>query len=341
MDTKQRIEWIDISKGIGMLLVIAGHTIALNYSYPLYSFHMPLFFLLSGLFIKTNVGWKEYLYKCAHQLLWPWFGILLVSAIVCMLIPEWRDGVTLKAIIKDLYSTNTNVFQNSSLWFLICLFVVEIFFFFLDKTKLLFGKYQGVFYTLFIMFSICLLWQNKALTMINMYVPLWGGRLPFKLDTALLCLVFFAIGNWFKEDIKMWIPKVKWYAVVFIIFIWMLLAWWDAGINYNALTFGRAKWLFYPIAFWGIIGTLGLSEIISKSPAKWLKNMLRFYGRNSLIIFGFQSLFIRLYLLMMNHVLGLNMFLYVNNPIEHQIGSFVIVAFVSSPLLAWCYEKMK
>lgn len=52
MDINKRIEWIDISKGLGMLLVIAGHTIALKYSSILYTFHMPLFFFLSGLVAK-------------------------------------------------------------------------------------------------------------------------------------------------------------------------------------------------------------------------------------------------------------------------------------------------
>lgn len=340
MATNQRIEWIDIAKGIGMIFVIAGHTIALDYSYPLYSFHMPLFFLLSGMFIKTNVGWQDYYGKCVRQLLWPWFWMLLVSALVCLFIPDWRGEIALKAIVKDLYSTNTNVFQNSSLWFLICLFVTEMLFFYLDKVKCLFGKYKVAFYALFILLSFCFLWQNKALAIVNQHVPLIGGRLPFKLDTALLCLVFLSIGNWFKNEIKAFVSQIKWYVVLAVIIVWALLAWWDKGINYNALLFGRFKLLFYPIAFLGISGTIGLSEVISKLKVMWLKNLLSFYGRNSLIIFGFQSLFIRLYLLIMNHVLGLNMSLYANNPVEHQIGSFVVVAFIVSPLLAFGYEKM-
>ena len=44
-----RLEWIDKAKGIGIILVILGHTICPpNIKFWLYSFHMPLFFFLSG-----------------------------------------------------------------------------------------------------------------------------------------------------------------------------------------------------------------------------------------------------------------------------------------------------
>lgn len=50
MDKIKRIDWIDVAKGVGIFLMVMGHT-----SMPdavnrwIYSFHMPLFFLLSGL----------------------------------------------------------------------------------------------------------------------------------------------------------------------------------------------------------------------------------------------------------------------------------------------------
>lgn len=57
----QRIEFIDVTRGMAMLLVIFGHcfiseTVLLN-RYIL-SFHMALFFLVSGVFIKS-IACKE------------------------------------------------------------------------------------------------------------------------------------------------------------------------------------------------------------------------------------------------------------------------------------------
>lgn len=79
----QRINWIDSAKGIGILLVVLGHSTG-NIEDPLnkaiLSFHMPLFFFLSGLCSKQkeeNKG-KQALRK-AYSLLLPniTLGILL------------------------------------------------------------------------------------------------------------------------------------------------------------------------------------------------------------------------------------------------------------------------
>lgn len=50
----KRIEWIDCAKGIAMFLVILGHTVSSDWSSiekliraVIFSFHMPLFFILS------------------------------------------------------------------------------------------------------------------------------------------------------------------------------------------------------------------------------------------------------------------------------------------------------
>ncbi len=45
--SEKRIEWIDVLKGIGIILVILGHTHVLFRTY-IFSFHMPLFFFISG-----------------------------------------------------------------------------------------------------------------------------------------------------------------------------------------------------------------------------------------------------------------------------------------------------
>lgn len=49
-----RLSWLDIMKGIGIILVvghISSNKIIFNW---LYSFHMPLFFFAAGWYIKRN-----------------------------------------------------------------------------------------------------------------------------------------------------------------------------------------------------------------------------------------------------------------------------------------------
>ena len=56
---KGRLHWLDYSKIIGMYLVVLGHVIKDNtllLKGIIYSFHMPLFFFLSGFLHKLRIG---------------------------------------------------------------------------------------------------------------------------------------------------------------------------------------------------------------------------------------------------------------------------------------------
>jgi fucose 4-O-acetylase-like acetyltransferase len=67
---ERRSAWVDIAKGLGIVLVVYGHsfrglqTAGLEHSnlalkfidYAIYSFHMPLFFFLSGMFARPSVA---------------------------------------------------------------------------------------------------------------------------------------------------------------------------------------------------------------------------------------------------------------------------------------------
>lgn len=70
-----RILWIDVARGIAILLVVLGHCIG-NLNDPgnrfILAFHMPLFFFLSGMCISENViPAKNYLVKKVKNLLVP------------------------------------------------------------------------------------------------------------------------------------------------------------------------------------------------------------------------------------------------------------------------------
>ena len=69
MIEKKHYESIDIAKGIGILLVVFGHlTVGKQNVYSfIYSFHMPLFFLLSGLFSSNKDSLKNILISCSED----------------------------------------------------------------------------------------------------------------------------------------------------------------------------------------------------------------------------------------------------------------------------------
>lgn len=67
----QRIDWIDQVKGFGIILVVYGHNFPSIEDY-IYSFHMPLFFLLAGIFHPKKSNFQV-IKKRVQQILIPYF----------------------------------------------------------------------------------------------------------------------------------------------------------------------------------------------------------------------------------------------------------------------------
>jgi fucose 4-O-acetylase-like acetyltransferase len=59
INNKQSIQWVDALKTLGILAVILGH-IASPMGQFIFSWHMPLFFVISGFFIKFNLPFNEF-----------------------------------------------------------------------------------------------------------------------------------------------------------------------------------------------------------------------------------------------------------------------------------------
>lgn len=78
---KRRIQWIDSARGIAMLCVIFGHmNIGSVWNKIIFSFHMPIFFLISGYFLKKEEN-RTFVKKKAKHLLIPYVftSICLIS----------------------------------------------------------------------------------------------------------------------------------------------------------------------------------------------------------------------------------------------------------------------
>lgn len=88
-----RITYIDIAKGIGILLVIAGHLFRYDsyISTVIFSFHMPLFFFLSGMVEHyQDVKFSQYLKKAFNSCLVSWILFALLGLFITLLVPAWR-----------------------------------------------------------------------------------------------------------------------------------------------------------------------------------------------------------------------------------------------------------
>ena len=75
MNEKKRVLWIDVARGIAILLAVFGHCIGKLFNPGnrfILAFHMPLFFFLSGMCISESIiSAKNYLVKKVKTLLVP------------------------------------------------------------------------------------------------------------------------------------------------------------------------------------------------------------------------------------------------------------------------------
>jgi fucose 4-O-acetylase-like acetyltransferase len=86
----QRIEWIDCARGLGIILVVMGHTMTMigiiPIHYIIFSFHMPLFVFLTTMLMKEH-PWKAVAASKARSLLVPYLTYL---ALVGLPILVWE-----------------------------------------------------------------------------------------------------------------------------------------------------------------------------------------------------------------------------------------------------------
>lgn len=102
-----RIQWPDLLKAFAIILVVIGHVVSTydprEYSAPIarwiYSFHMPLFMMLSGMFFKYTLNkpfWKMFKTKCRTILLplLSWSIVLLIFQLIASTpVSEWTENV--------------------------------------------------------------------------------------------------------------------------------------------------------------------------------------------------------------------------------------------------------
>ncbi len=196
----KRIEYLDIAKGIGILLVVLGHN-DLKTNFPffyhfIYSFHVPLFFFLSGYFINTSISFLEYSTKRFHAVLKPYLFTILLIYFASVSFGNMGFQNALLRIAKALYGSFFYI-DWGQLWFLPNLFVVSLYAF-------LFIRMTGKLKNRWITWGLLLATLAISLVFLHTFYPfslsifgkdyqLYG--LPFSLDILLLNGFFFLLGN--------------------------------------------------------------------------------------------------------------------------------------------------
>lgn len=98
-----RIGFIDVAKGIGIICVMLGHLGSEIIDKVVFTFHMPLFLLISGYFLNDNVPILEFIKKKAKRLLIPYY---VTGGSICILL-------MLADIVRGLWGEISSDFCNT------------------------------------------------------------------------------------------------------------------------------------------------------------------------------------------------------------------------------------
>lgn len=274
MPEKKRIEYIDTAKAIAILLVIIGHSYWIK-DLPrlqslIYSFHMPLFFLISGFFVK-DMKISQSISKYAKAYLWPYLVVALFILLIGIFKSLWQGDPwysliplnTVKILWGSAFEVRGVLFGNiphiGPSWFLLALFFACVMFVCISKLKTTLEQAAAV--TLLACFSIC------SVEVI---------QLPLSLQGAMVALLYIYIGAITKRnDLIEKIFGLPGYIKLAALALWLLYSLNNEGLSVGTANIGHSI-VGFTVSLIGSFFVLWLCKV-SKLTTRWI-------GRNTLAI---------------------------------------------------------
>lgn len=202
---KKRLNYIDIARAFAMILIVLGHTVVYSKClvglYKLiYSFHVALFFIISGFTfkIRDNESFLCFFKKKFLRIMIPYFIWALLFLIPYILFGRTFGGklstppkFNLIIMLTNILYGNGNMYalkQNTSLWFLPALFSTEIIYYFIVKFV---EKYQRKKFIIILPLLIISFLSENYMNDIIIF--------PWGITTVLNIGIFFYIGYLLNE----------------------------------------------------------------------------------------------------------------------------------------------
>lgn len=266
---------IDAAKGVAIALVVLGHAKGIpgQFTVLVYSFHVPLFFLLSGwLSHRRNAQTAaQALSTLGRTLLLPYvffffvaYGYWLLTRQIGEKALRWGQVPWWEPLGGLLTGIGPQLYVHPALWFLPALFTTALTYFFLAR------KLQPSI--------IAVLALLAAMSWIALF-PGLGLRLPFALDVLPVALFFYACGALAGRALPLPGSILAGSALAAMLLVpWLWLAWSNGRVDINQLRFGASAWKFVLASLSGTSIVLAISPLAARSAA------LRWMGRNTLLI---------------------------------------------------------
>lgn len=287
MENKKRIKYIDLAKGLGILMVTWGHITKLGNPVDTWgaSFKIPIFFITAGYLVcfansYNNLTLKKYTGKLFKSLGIPYLTFSLASIGFRFISMVMKHAIDMSAIKSYIYATIT-LRGAFALWFLPVLMIAEVIFFCVMKYL---PKWMR---SLMLILPLILSWQY--IKMIDQWKVVMDPLMYERITFITLTLVRAMVAIWFLYigylGCKLWKRIHNSYirlslGILFtgINFITSQI---NTGVDFNNMALGIQPFMFFSNAILGSFGALLLFE--------FLENHLRFtvlnyIGKNSLVL---------------------------------------------------------
>lgn len=215
-----RIVSLDAAKGLGILLVVLGHNdLALVSPFLqrfIYSFHVPLFFCLSGYFLEVDRPFRAFLVRRFRSALQPYLVALLLVYLVALSFSGMSFSTALGRFAKAMYATGPYI-DWAPLWFLPSLFVTGLLAYLLRRYLLdRVGSRPARWALLLGLAALGTLpvgaFYPFSLTVLGRTYTLFG--LPYSLDLVLLTGFFYLLGGEIRRALPEGILDRPWFPLV-------------------------------------------------------------------------------------------------------------------------------
>ena len=302
MSITNRSKYIDVMKGLLIILVVIGHLPFFDYNSRtltlIYSFHMPAFLIIGGMLshINENTELFTILYKRIKGTLIPYFLFYFISFFLVPIDNNEKLYAAIRTVINGIGHPIDAI--NLPLWFLTFYFVAMTSFEIIEwlsyKIKSLFTKSNSYLPVLLIDIVIIAPLMYFAYSYARIHK---NPRLPFNFEIAIFCLLFVLFGKIISAYIKKALIEINDYknlkifiSVISIIVIAVLILYWyifsmnNGRIDLNARDYKNALFM-YVDAILGFIIFAYFSYFISLIPL--ISNILSSIGEYSLYILAY------------------------------------------------------
>jgi fucose 4-O-acetylase-like acetyltransferase len=252
----------------------------------IYSFHMPLFFFLSGYFLKTSIPFFNFVKNRFNSLLKPYLFTIFMIYYTSVSFEKKGFKTALQRIVKSLYGAGYYI-DWVQLWFLPHLFVVSLyaflFFAIFGRWNNRYIRWAALIATLGISSLFLRDFYPFSLSVLGKQYELYG--LPFSLDLVLLSGFFFILGSEVRQTTSEKMFENIYLLISTGIGVVLLNYFFIYRSDFNTRTFES-----YPVntveAIIGILFVLALSRQIELRTQK-LAALFKYFGQISLFILLF------------------------------------------------------